>query len=154
MPRSSHPPRFDHSKYTWRRVQIMMLLVMQFSPPARHFIPFGPDILSTPFSNILSLCSSHNVSFTTIQNHRQNHGVVYSNFYVFPQQTRSQKVLDWMVTSITRIQSPLNFFRIRFWFVTVVPVYLNFDPFSNDMFAILCYNFDLHSDDFHFQLSV
>jgi hypothetical protein len=32
-----------------------------------------------------------------------------SSFYVFQQQTRRQKVLDRMVASITRIQSPLNF---------------------------------------------
>jgi hypothetical protein len=30
-------------------------------------------------------------------------------FYIFRQQTRGQKVLDWMVASIARIQSPLNF---------------------------------------------
>jgi hypothetical protein len=30
-------------------------------------------------------------------------------FYVFRHQTSRQKVLDWMVASITRIQSPLNF---------------------------------------------
>jgi hypothetical protein len=29
MTRLSHPPRLDYSNYTWRRVQIMKLLVMQ-----------------------------------------------------------------------------------------------------------------------------
>jgi hypothetical protein len=58
----SHPPRLDYSNYTWRRVQIMKLLVMQFSPPSRHLIPLGPNILlSILFSNTLSLCSSLNV---------------------------------------------------------------------------------------------
>jgi hypothetical protein len=28
MARPSHPPRLDYSNYTWRRVQIMKLLVM------------------------------------------------------------------------------------------------------------------------------
>jgi hypothetical protein len=32
MARPSHPPRLDYSNYTWRRVQIMKLLVMQLSP--------------------------------------------------------------------------------------------------------------------------
>jgi hypothetical protein len=54
---SSHPPRFDHSNYTWWRVQITKLLVMQFSPPSCHFIP----LLSTLFSNTLSLRPSLNV---------------------------------------------------------------------------------------------
>jgi hypothetical protein len=29
MPFPSHPPSPDHSNYTWRRLQIMNLLVMQ-----------------------------------------------------------------------------------------------------------------------------
>jgi hypothetical protein len=33
MPRPSHPPRRDYSNYTWRRVQITKLLVMQLSEP-------------------------------------------------------------------------------------------------------------------------
>jgi hypothetical protein len=39
MSRSSLPPRLDNSNYTWRRVQIMQLFVMQFSLPSRHSIP-------------------------------------------------------------------------------------------------------------------
>jgi hypothetical protein len=27
-----HPPWLDHSNYTWRRVRVMKLLIMQFSP--------------------------------------------------------------------------------------------------------------------------
>jgi hypothetical protein len=39
MPRPSHPPWLHHSTFTERRVQTTKLLVMQFSPPSRHFIP-------------------------------------------------------------------------------------------------------------------
>jgi hypothetical protein len=60
MPCPSHPSRLDHSNYTWRTIQITNLLVMQFSPPSRHFIP--PNILlGTLSSNTLSLYSSLNV---------------------------------------------------------------------------------------------
>jgi hypothetical protein len=36
-PCSSFPTSFDHSNYVWRGVQIMKLLIMQFSPISRHF---------------------------------------------------------------------------------------------------------------------
>jgi hypothetical protein len=46
--------------YAWRRVQVMKLFIMQFSPLSRPLL-FGPNILiSTLFLNILSLCSFFN----------------------------------------------------------------------------------------------
>jgi hypothetical protein len=39
MPRPSHPSLLDHSNYTWRIVQVMKLLIVQFSPTSCHFIP-------------------------------------------------------------------------------------------------------------------
>jgi hypothetical protein len=55
---TSHPLRLDLSDYTWRRTQIMNILVMHF-PLSRHLIRLlSPNIpLSTLFSNTLSLCS-------------------------------------------------------------------------------------------------
>jgi hypothetical protein len=38
MPCPSHPPWLDDSNYTWRRVQFMKLLIMQFSSTSCHFI--------------------------------------------------------------------------------------------------------------------
>jgi hypothetical protein len=56
----SHPLWYGHPKYTWRRVQVMKLLVVQvFQSPDTPLL-FGPNILlSAPFSN--TLCSIHNV---------------------------------------------------------------------------------------------
>jgi hypothetical protein len=34
----SLPTWLDHSVYVWRRVQVMKLLIMQFSPTSCHFI--------------------------------------------------------------------------------------------------------------------
>jgi hypothetical protein len=39
IPSPFHPHRLDYSNYTWRRVQITKLLVMQFSPFSTHLIP-------------------------------------------------------------------------------------------------------------------
>jgi hypothetical protein len=52
-----YPPWLDHSNYTWRRVQVMKPVIMQFSPTSCHFIRLGSNIfISTLFSNTLSLC--------------------------------------------------------------------------------------------------
>jgi hypothetical protein len=37
IPCPSHPLWRDHSNCTWRRLQVMKLLIMQFSPTSRHF---------------------------------------------------------------------------------------------------------------------
>jgi hypothetical protein len=86
-------------------------LVSQTSCHFTH--PFSVQIFSsaphsqTPSVHVPLLISE--TSFTPIQNHRQNYSLVYSNFYVFTQQTRRQTVLDWIVASIARNQPPLNF---------------------------------------------
>jgi hypothetical protein len=52
---SSHPHWLDHSNYIWRRVQVMCSFLQ---PPATSSL-FGSNILlSSLFSNTLSICSS------------------------------------------------------------------------------------------------
>jgi hypothetical protein len=49
------PSRLDNSNYTWWRVQITQLLVMQFAPPSPHFIPLRSNIIPIIlFSNTVS----------------------------------------------------------------------------------------------------
>jgi hypothetical protein len=79
MPHQSHPPSLDNSNHTWRTIQVMKLLIMQFSPTSYHFIPLRSKY--SPQHPVLK----QRPSFITIQNHRQNYSFLYSNFYVFRQ---------------------------------------------------------------------
>jgi hypothetical protein len=53
MPCPSHP-WLDHSNYSWQRVQVKKLLIMQFSPISWPLVPskYSPE---HPFSNTLIL---------------------------------------------------------------------------------------------------
>jgi hypothetical protein len=48
MPFPSHPPWLDHSNYTWQRVQVMKLQIMQFSRISYHFSLWFQYSFQTP----------------------------------------------------------------------------------------------------------
>jgi hypothetical protein len=84
MPYPSYPPWLHHSNYTWRRAQVMKLLVMQFFPTSRHFISLqckhSPQTL---FANILSLCSSLNVRDQVSHPYRTTNNIIVLYIIIF-----------------------------------------------------------------------
>jgi hypothetical protein len=85
MPFPSHSPWLHHSNYTWRRVQVTKLLIMQLSQTSCHFIPLRSEYVfpSAPSSQTPAVYVAplyQRQSFTPVQNHRQSYSIVHSRF--------------------------------------------------------------------------
>jgi hypothetical protein len=55
MPYPSHPPWLDHS--VWLGVQVMKLLIIQFSPTSRHFISLRTKYSTIKIPTLIKTCS-------------------------------------------------------------------------------------------------
>jgi hypothetical protein len=88
MPCPPHPPWLDHSNFTWPSVPAMKLLIMQFSPTSRHFIP------------LRSKYSSHH----PVLKHTQSLSV--SIYTICPRRKSSCDNLKWRLGTI----------RVKDWF--------------------------------------
>ena len=81
MPRPSHSSRFYHPNNNWWAIQIIKLLIRQFSPLPCYLVPLRPKYfpqhptLKHPQPAFLPQCQRP--SFTPTQNNRQNYSSVY-----------------------------------------------------------------------------
>jgi hypothetical protein len=110
---SARPLWLDHSNYTWRRVQVMKLSIVRFSSNSYHFVPLWSKYSPQhPVLNTLSLCSSFNVRHQVPHPYRTTGKLIVPHILIFmflDSRREDKKLMDWIVASITRIQSPLNF---------------------------------------------
>jgi hypothetical protein len=117
VPCPSHPPLLDRFKYIWWGIKVMELFILQFSQCSCYFFPLGykssPQHHVLKYNQPIFFPSCQKPSFTPILKYRQIYNVMNSSLYVFRQRTRNQKFLKWIVASITRIQSLLNFLMVH-----------------------------------------
>jgi hypothetical protein len=136
MSHPPHPPRIDNSTLG-EEYRLCSSSLCSFLRPAVNSSLFGPYILlSTLLSNALSLWSTLNTRGQDSRQYRTTGKIIFLYiliFKIFAQQRRRQKVLGWMVASVTRIQSAHNFLLNQFWFVTVIPTYLNWYSFKRSV---------------------
>jgi hypothetical protein len=144
MSRPSHTPWLHYSNYTWQRVQVIKLLVMQSSQPHVTSSLSTNTLLSTLFSNTLRLWA-----FPNVRDHRQNYSLIYSKFYAFVQQMRRESFWTEYLQALLEFYEYLLLLSswIKFWFVAIVYMYLNCATFLNDVLAISVSWFSLLSGD-------
>jgi hypothetical protein len=101
------PPWLAHSRYTWRRVQ-----VMQLSTTSCHSITFWPKyspqypVLKHSLSTFLP--KYQRPSLTAIQNHRQSYSLVQSNFDVFYTKLSCKNECEWIMQIVKLRDKPIT----------------------------------------------
>ena len=140
MPRPSYSSLFDHPNYIGEEYRTLRSSLHTFLQSLVTSSLLGPNIpLNTLFSNTLSLRSSLNVSdhvshpYKTIGKIIVQYILLFKNLDSKLEDKRS--CTDWEQT----FHDPhllLNSSSTEFWFVRVVPKYLNFPTLSKGLFSL------------------
>jgi hypothetical protein len=85
MPCPFHSSSFVHMNNIWWAIQIIKLLIMQFSPLPCFLIPIRLQVFSpAPYSQTYSAYVPPQCEQPKpIQNNSQNYGSIYLNLYIF-----------------------------------------------------------------------
>ena len=112
MPRPSHSASFYHPNNICWAVQIIKLLIMQFSPLPRHLIPLRPKhlpqhpILKHPVPMFLPRCERP--SSAPIQNNRQSYSSLYLNLHVMDTTSKQHLIQQGRWSRPTKIRGLQN----------------------------------------------
>jgi hypothetical protein len=99
-PWPSHSLLLNHSNYTWRRVQVMTFLIMQFSPTSCHFVP-----LLSKYSSQHPLLRHPESGFPLMSSETKFHSykttdkiiVLHILIFTFLDSRRGDKMLNYIV---------------------------------------------------------
>jgi hypothetical protein len=75
----SHSPWLNHSNYIWRRVQVMKLLIVQFSPTSNYFVPLHPRYSRQYLVLTISSLFSPDILVSTFSQFRPSSGQIFSS---------------------------------------------------------------------------
>jgi hypothetical protein len=90
----SNPPWLDHSNYIWRRVQDIKVLIMKYSPASYYFIFCQNILLSSLYSNILSLCHSFNVRDQVSHTRKTTISIIVTYILIFKFSFSLEEAMD------------------------------------------------------------
>jgi hypothetical protein len=113
-------PSLAWSFYTWQRVHVMKLLIMEFSPTVRHFISpwskhFTAPCSQTPSVNICSLISdqvSH--PYRTTGKIMVLYIIIFTVFFFFASRCEDQRFWTEWQQVLPEFNLPLNFLMKQF----------------------------------------
>jgi hypothetical protein len=140
MPCPSHLPWLYCSNYTWRRVKLWSSSLCSFLQPSITSSFLRQNILlSTLFSNTLSLYSSLNFRDQVLHPYRPTGKVIVLYILIFALlDSRREETIFWTewYQALPEFNLLLIASWIKCWFVTVVPKYLKCATLPKNLLAI------------------